>query len=98
MGRTPPGPFSYLQLFRPVVSLTSRTMSTGVKSEQCLKPNLKLRTHRRERGMSREKLGALAGFTGKTIRDIELGITREPRAQTLRAIASALGCKVAEIE
>ena len=38
------------------------------------------------------------GITAKSIRDIESGATREPRASTMRALAEALRVSVKELE
>ena len=38
------------------------------------------------------------GITGKAVRDIESGETREPRASTMRALAEALRVTVTDLE
>ena len=49
-----------------------------------------LRRHRREAGLSQEKLAELAGLSVDAIAALERGRRRAPRAQTLRLLADAL--------
>jgi len=63
------------------------------------KPNHRLKELRRNAGLSPERLGLEAGgITGKAVRDIESGVTRDPRASTMRALAEALRTTVGDLE
>lgn len=55
-----------------------------------------LYSQRIAQGLSREKLGALAGVTSKTVFNIERG-TVKPNESTLRVLAQALGCEVSDL-
>jgi transcriptional regulator with XRE-family HTH domain len=62
-------------------------------------PNHRLRELRRNRGWSYATLGYEAGgLSRKTIREIEEGHTRNPRAGTMFAIAEALRVKVSDLD
>ena len=61
-------------------------------------PNLKLTELRQNRGWSPEQLGYYAGgMSGKAVRDIESGKTRQPRAGTKLALAQALQVSITDI-
>jgi DNA-binding XRE family transcriptional regulator len=61
-------------------------------------PNRKLTELRLNRGWSPDQLGSFAGgLSGRAVRDIEDGRTREPRASTKLAIANALQVGITEI-
>jgi transcriptional regulator with XRE-family HTH domain len=52
-----------------------------------------LRLHRRRRGLSQEDLAdaTRGGVATRTISDLERGVARRPRAETVRLLAAALG-------
>ena len=47
--------------------------------------------------MSQDKLSKLAGITLHTVTKIESGATPDPRVDTVRRIAEALGCTIDEL-
>ena len=53
-----------------------------------------IKKHRKKNGISQDKLSKLAGVTYNTIIKIESGSTKNPRVDTLRLIAKALGVTV----
>jgi len=54
----------------------------------------KIKKYRKKKGISQDKLSKLAGVTYNTIIKIESGATLNPRVDTLRLIAKALGVTV----
>jgi transcriptional regulator with XRE-family HTH domain/tetratricopeptide (TPR) repeat protein len=54
--------------------------------------------HRRRLGLTQEELATKAGLSARSIRDIEAGRTRRPRAATVRLLAEAMGLSDAERE
>ena len=54
----------------------------------------KIKKYRKKKGISQDKLYKLAGVTYNTIIKIESGATLNPRVDTLRLIAKALGVTV----
>lgn len=63
-------------------------------SEAAVKSPLLVR--RLAAGLSRERLAVAAGVTSKTVFNIERGLV-EPNEATLRVLAQALGCDVADL-
>ena len=53
-----------------------------------------IKKYRKKKGISQDKLSKLAGVTYNTIIKIESGATLNPRVDTLRLIAKALGVTV----
>ena len=53
-----------------------------------------IKEQRRKRDLSQDKLSKLAGITLHTITKIESGATLDPRVETVKRIADALGCSV----
>ena len=53
-----------------------------------------IKKYRKKRGISQDKLSKLAEVTYNTIIKIESGATLNPRVETLRLIAKALGVTV----
>jgi transcriptional regulator with XRE-family HTH domain len=53
-----------------------------------------IKKYRKKKGVSQDKLSKLAGVTYNTIIKIESGATLNPRVDTLRLIAKALGVTV----
>jgi transcriptional regulator with XRE-family HTH domain len=53
-----------------------------------------IKEQRRKKGLSQDKLSKLAGITLHTITKIESGATLDPRVETVKRIADALGCSV----
>jgi len=56
-----------------------------------------IKKYRDKLGISQDKLSKLAGVTLHTIAKIETGSTPDPRIETLRKIADALGVKVDDL-
>lgn len=56
-----------------------------------------VRTRREENGFSREQLAAASSISRGAIDLLEQGYTIRPRPATLKALADALGCKVADL-
>ena len=56
-----------------------------------------IKKYRQKAGMSQDKLSKLAGVTLHTITKIESGATLDPRVETVKKIADALGCSVDEL-
>lgn len=56
-----------------------------------------MKKYRKKLGISQDKLSKMAGVTLHTITKIESGATPDPRIETLRKIASALGVKVDDL-
>ena len=52
---------------------------------------------RKKSGLSQDKLSKLAGLTLHTIAKIESEATLDPRVETVKKIASALGCSIDEL-
>jgi virginiamycin B lyase len=50
-----------------------------------------LRRHRKDAGLTQERLGELAGVSYQTISNIERGLGHQPRPSTVRSLATALG-------
>lgn len=59
--------------------------------------SVNMKKYRERKGISQDKLSKLAGVTLHTITKIESGATTDPRVETLRKIASALGVKVDDL-
>ena len=57
----------------------------------------RLRRLRRLKGWTQERLAAEAGVHISTIHDLETGAGREPRPDTMRLIAEALGVPISEV-
>ncbi|HET6534098.1 MAG TPA: BTAD domain-containing putative transcriptional regulator, partial [Actinoplanes sp.] len=58
----------------------------------------RVRAHRLSRGLSQDRLAAAAGMAVRTLRDIEHGRVRRPRARSVRDLAAALELAPAERE
>jgi len=56
-----------------------------------------IKKYRKKKGVSQDKLSKLAGVTYNTIIKIESGATLNPRVDTLRLIAKALGVGVDDL-
>ena len=56
-----------------------------------------IKKYRQKAGMSQDKLSKLAEVTLHTIAKIESGSTLDPRVETVKKIADALGCSVDEL-
>jgi transcriptional regulator with XRE-family HTH domain len=58
-----------------------------------------LRLHRRRLGLSQEDLAdaTRGGVATRTISDLERGVARRPRAETVRLLAAALGLTGADL-
>ena len=56
-----------------------------------------IKKYRNKLGISQDKLSKLAGVTLHTIAKIETGSTPDPRIETLRKIADALGVGVDDL-
>ena len=56
-----------------------------------------IKKFRKRKGISQDKLSKLAGATYNTIIKIESGATKNPRVETLRLIAKALGVSVDDL-
>jgi len=66
-----------------------------VKELSTIAKNIK--KYRDKLGVSQDKLSKLAGVTLHTIAKIETGSTPDPRIETLRKIADALGVSVDDL-
>jgi len=53
-----------------------------------------IKKYREKKGISQDKLSKLAGVTLHTITKIESGATPDPRIETVKKIAQALGVSV----
>jgi len=58
---------------------------------------LNIKKYRDKLGISQDKLSKMAGVTLHTIAKIETGSTPDPRIETLRKIANALGVGVDDL-
>lgn len=56
-----------------------------------------IKKHRQKSGISQDRLSKLAGVTLHTITKIESGATLDPRVETVKKIAGALGCSIDEL-
>lgn len=56
-----------------------------------------LKKYRKKKGVSQDKLSKLADVTYNTIIKLESGATKNPRIETLRLIAVALGVSVDDL-
>jgi len=56
-----------------------------------------IKKYRDKLGISQDKLSKMAGVTLHTIAKIETGSTSDPRIETLRKIADALGVSVDDL-
>lgn len=56
-----------------------------------------IKKYREKKGISQDKLSKLAGITLHTITKIESGATPDPRIETVKKIADALGVSVDEL-
>ena len=56
-----------------------------------------IKKYREKKGISQDKLSKLAGITLHTITKIESGATPDPRIETVKKIANALGVSVDEL-
>lgn len=56
-----------------------------------------IRKYRKKKGVSQDKLSKIAGVTYNTIIKIESGATSNPRVETLKQIADALGVKIDDL-
>lgn len=65
------------------------------KSISIIAKNIK--SIREKRGVSQDKLSKLAGVTLHTITKIESGVTLDPRIETVKKIASALGVSIDDL-
>jgi len=66
----------------------SKEMSTIAKN---------IRKYRAKLGISQDKLSKLAGITLHTITKIESGATPDPRIETVKKIADALGVSIDDL-
>lgn len=55
---------------------------------------INIRKYRHKRNISQDKLSKLAGITLHTITKIESGVTPDPRIETVKKIAYALGVSI----
>ncbi len=58
---------------------------------------LRLRELREAQGLSQEDLAQLAGLKSGTIYKLEAGVNRNPKIDTLIAVAQALGIDITEL-
>ena len=65
------------------------------KTKSTIGKNIK--KYREKLGISQDKLSKLAGITLHTITKIECGATPDPRIETVKKIADALGVSVDEL-
>ena len=65
------------------------------KTKSTIGKNIK--KYRGKLGISQDKLSKLAGITLHTITKIECGATPDPRIETVKKIADALGVSVDEL-
>ena len=56
-----------------------------------------IKKYREKKGISQDKLSKLAGITLHTITKIESGATPNPRIETVKKIADALGISVDDL-
>lgn len=56
-----------------------------------------IKKFRKKRGISQDKLSKLAGVTLHTITKIESGATPDPRIETVKKIADALGLNIDDL-
>jgi transcriptional regulator with XRE-family HTH domain len=56
-----------------------------------------IKKYREKKGISQDKLSKLAGVTLHTITKIESGATPDPRIETVKKIADALGISVDDL-
>jgi transcriptional regulator with XRE-family HTH domain len=56
-----------------------------------------IKKYREKKGISQDKLSKLAGITLHTITKIESGATPDPRIETVKKIADALGVSVDDL-
>ena len=56
-----------------------------------------IKKYRKKKAISQDKLSKLAGVTLHTITKIESGATPDPRIETVKKIADALGISVDEL-
>lgn len=56
-----------------------------------------LKKYRHKKGVSQDKLSKLVDVTYNTIIKIESGATKNPRVETLRLVAKALGVSVDDL-
>ncbi|MEM4222165.1 MAG: helix-turn-helix transcriptional regulator [archaeon] len=56
-----------------------------------------IKKYREKKGISQDKLSKLAGVTLHTITKIESGATPDPRIETVKKIAQALGVSVDDL-
>ena len=56
-----------------------------------------IKKYREKKGISQDKLSKLAGITLHTITKIESGATSDPRIETVKKIANALGVSVDDL-
>ena len=56
-----------------------------------------IKKYREKKGISQDKLSKLAGITLHTITKIESGATPDPRIETVKKIADALGISVDDL-
>lgn len=56
-----------------------------------------IKKYRKKKGISQDKLSKIAGVTYNTIIKIESGATLNPRVETLRQIADALGVRIDDL-
>jgi transcriptional regulator with XRE-family HTH domain len=56
-----------------------------------------LKKYRNKKGVSQDKLSKLVDITYNTIIKLESGATKNPRVETLRLIAKALGVSVDDL-
>lgn len=56
-----------------------------------------IKKYREKKGISQDKLSKLAGITLHTITKIESGATPDPRIETVKKIANALGVGVDDL-
>jgi len=56
-----------------------------------------IKKYREKKGISQDKLSKLAGITLHTITKIESGATPDPRIETVKKIADALGVSIDDL-
>lgn len=56
-----------------------------------------IKKYRKKRGISQDKLSKLANITLHTITKIESGATLNPRIETVKKIADALGLRIDDL-
>ena len=56
-----------------------------------------IKKYREKKGISQDKLSKLAGITLHTITKIESGATPDPRIETVKKIADALGVSIEDL-